>query len=422
MVKINEIYTVEIEEVNIFGNGVCHIDSFVVFVGRALKGEKCKIRISRVQSRYAYADIVDILEKSPKREAPRCSVYEKCGGCSFLHSNIDVENETKQSFVKSTFKKNKIKASFEEIVCPVNESYRNKVVLFYGKNGFGYNEKSTINVVEHETCILNDDDFDKISKFTADKLKGSSIRALYMRRANGIMVCPIFYEQTNISAYCKELTEQFPKVSTVLKAHTKDKDFALEKLKFETVLGNGYVFETICGLEFKISPRSFFQVNKSCAEKLYEKAIELLNPQEGENIADLFCGTGTMGLIAASRSKSTVYGVEIEPSAILDAKENAKANKIENVELEAMDASKFDKPIDACIIDPPRKGCSSFMIDTLLRLKPKRIVYVSCNPDTMCQDIKSLSAEYELSSPVYTYNMFPRTSHVESVVCLTKIN
>ena len=103
-----------------------------------------------------------------------------------------------------------------------------------------------------------------------------------------------------------------------------------------------------------------------------------------------------------------------------EAKENAKANKIENVELEAMDASKFDKPIDACIIDPPRKGCSSFMIDTLLRLKPKRIVYVSCNPDTMCQDIKSLSAEYELSSPVYTYNMFPRTSHVESVVCLTR--
>ena len=103
-----------------------------------------------------------------------------------------------------------------------------------------------------------------------------------------------------------------------------------------------------------------------------------------------------------------------------DAKENAKANKIENVELEAMDASKFDKPIDACIIDPPRKGCSSFMIDTLLRLKPKRIVYVSCNPDTMCHDIKSLSAEYELSSPVYTYNMFPRTSHVESVVYLER--
>lgn len=153
---------------------------------------------------------------------------------------------------------------------------------------------------------------------------------------------------------------------------------------------------------------------------LYEKAIELLNPQDGENIADLFCGTGTMGLIVASRSKSNVFGVEIEPSAILDAKENAKANNIKNIQLDAMDASKFDKKIDACIIDPPRKGCSDLMLNTLLRLKPKRIVYVSCNPDTMCQDIKKLQEAYTISSPVYTYNMFPRTSHVESVVCLER--
>ena len=147
---------------------------------------------------------------------------------------------------------------------------------------------------------------------------------------------------------------------------------------------------------------------------------KLLDAKEGQSIADLFCGTGTMGIIVAKNTKAHVYGVEIEPDAVKDAKANARLNKISNIEFYNQDASKFDKQVDACIIDPPRKGCSQLMIDTLLRLKPSKIVYVSCNPDTMCRDIMALQQEYEISSPVYTYNMFPRTSHVESVVCLTK--
>ena len=127
-----------------------------------------------------------------------------------------------------------------------------------------------------------------------------------------------------------------------------------------------------------------------------------------------------MGIIVAKNTKAHVYGVEIEPDAVKDAKANARLNKISNIEFYNQDASKFDKQVDACIIDPPRKGCSQLMIDTLLRLKPSKIVYVSCNPDTMCRDIMALQQEYEISAPVYTYNMFPRTSHVESVVCLTK--
>ena len=418
MVKQNETYVVEIEETNIFGNGVCHIDSFIVFVVGAIKGEKCKILIKKVQKKFAYADVLEVLNASPSRITPKCDVYGACGGCSFFHTKIEEENRTKLNFVKSVFKKSRIEADFSEISCPVTEKYRNKVVLFYKDGGFGYNEKGTINVVKHSSCLLNGDDFDKIAELTAKLLKKTTIRALYMRKSKGIMVCPIFYEDTDISYYCTELINAFPNVITILKAYTNDKDFALEKLEFETIVGSGYIEDTICGLNFKISPRSFYQVNKECAKMLYEKAIELLNPQDGENIADLFCGTGTMGLIVASRSKSKVFGVEIEPSAILDAKENAKANNIKNIHLEAMDASRFDEKIDACIIDPPRKGCSGFMIDTLLRLKPKRIVYVSCNPDTMCQDIKKLQEAYTISSPVYTYNMFPRTSHVESVVCL----
>lgn len=422
MVNLNEIYTVEIEDTNIFANGICHIDSFVVFVEGALKNEKCKIQITKVHPRYAYAKCLEILERSESRVSPKCEQYGKCGGCSFLHTTMEYENETKLNFVKSVFNKNKINAEFSEIVCPVCEKYRNKVVLFYNGKFFGYNEKSSTKIVEHTSCILNDTIFDDIANFTAQALRNTKLRALYLRKNRDnteIMVCPIFYTPTDIFKYVASLVNEFSNVKTVLTAHIKDKDFAIEKVTFKTVYGEGYIEDKLCGLNFKISPKSFYQVNPDSAELLYEKAIELLNPQQNEQIADLFCGTGTMGIITAKRTNCKVYGIEIEPSAVKDAKQNAKLNGITNIEFKAEDASKFDKQIDSCIIDPPRKGLSKFMLDTLIRLKPKKIVYVSCNPDTMCNDLKSLLNDYAISSQVYTFNQFPRTSHTESIVMLT---
>ena len=419
MVALDEIYEVEIESVNIFGNGVCHIDSFVVFVSDAIALEKCKIKITKVDRAFAYAKVIERVKISEKRIAPACSVYGRCGGCSFMHMSIDEENQAKLDFVKSTFKKNRVEADFAELSCPVNERYRNKVVLFYGEGGFGYNEKGSVSVVEHTSCYLNEQIFDEISEFSAEYLKNTPIRALYIRSGKGIMVAPIFYEPTDIISYTMALVNKFPQVEAVLNATFSDKDFILEKVKFKPVYGTGYIEDAICGLSFKISPKSFYQVNKQGAEKLYTKAIELLNAKKDQKIADLFCGTGTMGIITAKSTGAFVYGVEIEPEAVKDAKENAKINGVKNIHFEAMDAGKFNEKIDACIIDPPRKGCSQFMIDTLLRLRPEKIVYVSCNPDTMCRDIKALLREYEIASPVFTYNLFPRTTHVESVVCLT---
>ena len=422
MVNQNEIYEVQIEDTNIFANGTCHIDSFVVFVENTLKGEICKIQITKVHPRYAYAKCIEIIEPSPHRVPPTCEKYEKCGGCSFLHSTIEYENQTKLNFVKSVFAKSKIEADFAETVCPISKSYRNKVVLFYNGQAFGYNEKSTTKIVEHTSCILNDSIFDSIATFTAKALKNTPLRALYLRKNrynSEIMACPIFYKPTSILEYASLLIKKFPNVKTVLTCSLSDKDFTIEKLSFKTVYGDGYITDILCGLNFKISPKSFYQVNPDSAELLYEKAIELLSPQPNEKIADLFCGTGTMGIITAKRSKCKVYGIEIEPSAVKDAKGNAKLNGVTNIEFKAEDASKFDKQIDSCIIDPPRKGCSKFMLDTLIRLKPKKIVYVSCNPDTMCNDLKVLINDYKIESPVYTYNQFPHTTHIEAIACLT---
>lgn len=422
MVKIGDRYTVTIEDVNIFANGVCHIDGLVVFVKGALTGEQCVIEITELHSKFAYATIVELLKKSSARTIPLCDSYGKCGGCSLLHTEACKENEIKENYLKAIIKKNSLGINIEKIATPVCEKYRNKVVFHYKNGKHGYMAEGTNNVATHSTCALNDDIFDEIAKLTGEQF-GSRIRALYIRKSSDnseIMVCPIFYESTDMLGYVSLLVSKYQNVKTVLYSIYKDKDFALEKAKFKVIYGDGYITDILCGLKFRISPSSFYQVNPVCAEMLYEKAIELANLTQCDTCADLFCGTGTIGLICAKKTGATVYGVEINEDAVKDAKFNAKLNGISNITFTATDAKNFNKKVDVCIVDPPRKGCSKFMIDTLLRLKPKRIVYVSCNADTLVRDIKALQNDYNVASPLYPFNMFPRTSHVESVVCLMR--
>ena len=425
MLSVGQRYNVAIEDTNIFANGVCHIDDIAVFVKGAITGERCEIEITKVFPKYAYATCVNLTKASAQRITPTCSCGKICGGCSFLHVSQELENEIKCNYVKSAFKKQHLDVEIENMCCPVSLNYRNKVVLFYDGNGFGYMSEGTHRVVPHEICQLNDSIFDQIASFTAKVFKNAPLRALYLRKSSGadpeIMVCPIFYKPVDMLAYVSGLVAQFPGVKTVLYSINKDKDFALENAKFKAIYGDGYITDTLCGLKFRISPESFYQVNHTCAQLLYEKAIELADLSADSICADLFCGTGTIGIIAAQKSGAPVYGVEIVEKAVADAKYNAKANNVKNVHFQAMDAGKFDKNVDVCIIDPPRKGCSTFMLETLKRLKPQKIVYVSCNTDTMTRDIKALSEEYKISSPVSVFNLFPRTSHVESVVCLVQI-
>lgn len=425
MLNVGDIYSVKIDGTNIFANGVCHIENMVVFVDGAITGELCDVKITRVYPRYAYADCVAIRKSSNHRIVPSCEKFRECGGCAFLHTTVDFENQVKLEYVKSSFEKQGIKADFEKTVCPVSQKYRNKVVLFYNGENFGYMVKSTNRILPHTSCELNEDIFDRIADFTARELKNAPMRALYLRKSfhdmPEVMVCLVLYKSIDMLPYVSKLVAKFPNVKTVLFSIYKEKDFALEKAKFKVVYGDGYITDNLCGLKFRISPESFYQVNHVCAQMLYEKAIRLACLDKDMVCADLFCGTGTIGIISARKTGATVYGVEIVEKAIEDAKHNAKINDIKNAYFKAMDASKFDKAVDVCIIDPPRKGCSSFTLETLKRLKPQKIVYVSCNVDTMVRDIKLLSREYQISDPVSIFNLFPRTSHVETVVSLRKL-
>ena len=422
MLELNKTYLVTIEENNVFSNGVCHIDGVVLFVKDALAGEKCEIKITKISKTFAYAEKVSSISVSKRRLEPKCKSFGSCGGCSFLNTTLDNENAIKENYLITTFKKHGIDIEIEKIACPVAEKYRNKVVLSVKDGQYGYMQEGTNKLVPHTSCELNDPIFDKVAKFTVEELIGTPLRAIYIRKSSHenpkIMVSLIFYKPTDIAKYSIKLLNEFPNVETILYSVYLDRDFALEKVKFKTFYGSGYINDELCGLNFRISPSSFYQVNHKCAEQLYQKAIELIDLKPNDACADLFCGTGTIGILCAKNTGATVYGVEIVESSIKDAKYNAKLNGVNNVSFEANDAKNFNKKVDACIIDPPRKGCSPLMLETLLRLKPKKIVYVSCNADTLARDLKALLGEYEITSPLYPFNMFPRTSHVESVVCL----
>ncbi len=424
MLKLNEIYVCDIESVNNLGNGVTHIDGMAVFVPCAIEGDTCQIEIVKLYSSYAIARLASVVSPSPYRTVPDCPRFYECGGCNYLNCSLEYENELKEKNVRDVFKKFGIDAEIEKTVCPVSEKYRSKVVLYYGKGGFGYYKQGTNQIVPHDKCNMNPDEFDKIAELCKRELNKSGLRALFIRKNEKspaeYMVSPIYDKKADIIKFSMALVNTFPSVRTVLLGVNKEKDFVFEKTSFTTVYGDGCIEDKMCGLKFRISPKSFYQINHACAESLYERAIELLDAKSADTVADLFCGTGTIGMIVAKRTGAPVIGVEIEESAVKDAKVNAMLNEIKNIEFFADDAKNFDRAVDSCIIDPPRKGCSKFMIDTLLRLKPHRIVYVSCNPDTMARDIKLLAEEYKIASHVGVFNMFPRTSHVESVVCLTR--
>ncbi len=426
MLKENQKIIVKCEQMNNFGNAVCHIDGFVVFVNGAVIGDTVEAEIQRVKSNYAIASATKILIPSSHRIPVECDAFGSCGGCSFGTVHLDTENMVKEQYVIGMLKKFGIDADVSPIECPSDLPYRNKVVLFYDSksDSFGYMEHATNRVVKHVRCPLNDSTMDDIVAFTLENIEKTYLRALYIRKnshtPSKYMVCPIFKKPTDIKHYARRLRARFDCVTSIKSGLVAGKDFVLNACEIKHALGSEYLEDELCSIKVEISAKSFYQVNHKCATALYERAISLLDASHDSTVADLFCGTGTIGLIVAKRTGAKVYGVEIEPDAVSDAKRNAKRNGIENIEFFEDDAGNFDKQVDACIIDPPRKGCSDFMIETLLRLAPKKIVYISCNPDTMCRDIKRLSKSYEISSPVTPYNMFPRTSHVESLVCLTK--
>ena len=441
-IKKNEEYIVDIIDYGMDGEGVAKIDNFTIFIPNAMKDEKVKIIIVKVLSSHAYGKVIEILEKSPYRIESDCSTYKRCGGCDLRHIDYEETLNIKQDMVQNLVNKtlsNKIKVN-KTIGMGNPYHYRNKAQFPVRLNKqnekvVGVFAKRTHEIIEMKDCFIQNTISQKIAfaiqKFIQEKeisvyneetLEGL-LRHIVIRvgiRTHEIM-CILVINGKKIP-YENELVEMLVKtynVKTVVKnINTKNTNVILGHENI-VIHGDGYIYDILGDYTFKISPMSFYQVNPVQAEVLYNTAIEMAELTQEDILFDLYCGIGTIGIFASPYVKK-VYGIEIVEQAIEDAKENVKINQIENIEFYAGDASKIFSNLmekkqvypDVIIVDPPRKGLDSNTVNNILAVKPKKVIYISCNPATMVRDMKMLSENYEIGT-IQPVDMFPFTSHVE---------
>jgi len=442
-VKKNMEYIVEIIDNGFEGEGIAKIDNFTIFIDGAIKGEKCKIVIVKVNSSHAFGKLIEIIEQSKYRCTPDCDTYKRCGGCNLRHveyeETLNIKNEKVQNLVNKTLSK-KIKVQ-ETLGMGNPYNYRNKAIYPVGadKNGnliFGVYAKRTHEIIPIKECMIQNDISAQIAKYVLDQMRKFGISTYNESTQNGlvrhivtkvgiqtneIMVIIVINgkEMPNELTIANNIIDEFPNVKTVVKNINMKNTNVIMGDKNENIVGRGYITDILGDFIFKISPMSFYQVNPIQAEALYNIAIEKANITNNDIVCDLYCGIGTIGIFASKYAKK-VYGIEIVNQAIEDAKANAKLNKVNNIDFICGDVElAFDRLIkkenvkpDVVIVDPPRKGLDINTINNILNLKVDRVVYISCNPATMVRDLKMMESEYEIVE-VQPVDMFPFTSHVE---------
>ncbi len=447
--KKNDIVTLNIEGCDLGGSGIGRLEGMAVFVPRAAEGDLIDARILKVKKTYAYAKTEKIITPSPYRTESPCPVYGKCGGCVFGHLKYEQELKIKENHVKECFKRIAgCEPEFESIIPGKAEyGYRNKaqypVRSVNGETVTGFYANHSHRVTECSECLLQPPEFagivkavkaymaeNGISAYDEESGKGL-VRHIFIRKAAAtgeIMVCPVINGRSlpNESGLCRALLSACPGIKSVmLSINEKDTNVVMGG-EYRLLYGDDYITDVLAGLKFRLSAQSFYQVNHDTAEILYAKAAEYAGLTGGETVLDLYCGTGTIGLSMAGKVRE-IIGVEIVPQAIEDAKINAEINGISNARFICGDAEKALEELrkeglkpQAVILDPPRKGCSPSVTETVAKIAPQRVVYVSCDPATLARDCGKF-AEYGYkalkAAPV---DMFPKTGNVETVVQLAR--
>ena len=447
--KKGSIVELEITDLNNLGNGVGRVDGKVVFVRGAVSGDVVRAKIIKVNKSFFVARLEEIVTPSSAREEDFCQAPLSCGGCVYRHISYDEELKLKYNYVKNAF----LKVGISDIeVLPVISTgrvsgYRNKgqypLAKIKGKTVAGFYASKTHNVVPAEDCAIQNPAFAEILRFVCEfadeagwsvydeESRSGLLRHIYLRigeRTGEIMVCLVINGRALLHSeeLALRLAERFPNIVSVLLNFNSDDTNVVLGDEYKLLYGKHGITDELCGLRFFISPESFYQVNHDGAELLYLKAREMAELCGDETLADLYCGTGTIGLSMA-KSVKRLCGIEIVEGAVECAKENAKRNGIDNAEFVCGDASSKEVILsafcgvspDVVVIDPPRKGSTKELVDTLADIEVKRIVYVSCSPDTLARDtLYFIERGYKMSS-VQPVDMFPRSGHVESVMCFT---
>lgn len=437
----NEEYIIEITGYSSEGSGIGRVNSVVVFVPSAAAGDVVRVKILKVKKNCAFGKITEIITPSPSRIKNDCASFNQCGGCVYRHIRYEDECNIKSLKVYDAVKRiGGINMPPAELIPSEKQNhYRNKAQYPVSPDGFaGFYAFRSHRIVKCVSCPLQPEIFDKIISACSDwavknnisiyseETHTGKLRHIYIRLAEKteeIMVClvingtslPFKDELTDIlKSICKDRLKSF-QINI-----NRDKTNIILGKECVTLFGSPYITDILCGVKVRLSPLSFYQVNRTTAEKLYKKAAEYAEPQ-GKTVLDLYCGAGTIGLSMASKAKK-IIGVEIVPEAVEDARFNAKLNGIENAEFICSDASEAAKLLalkeinaDVIIVDPPRKGCSAELISVITdKFKPERVVYVSCDPATFARDIKLFGEKGYVLREYTPVDMFPRTSHIET--------
>lgn len=444
----NEKYVVDIIDNGFEGEGIAKIDGLTVFVPGSIKGEKCEILIVKVLASHAYGKIVNIIKKSENRKESDCATYKRCGGCSLRHMTYEHTLKLKRQVVQNLVNKGlKEKVEVLETIGMENPyNYRNKAQYPVGLNSDGQPEvgvfaQRTHTIIPIQTCLIQTEISQKIAKTILNFVKEKNIQVYNEENQKGLLrhivikvgkytnqvMCILVVNDSKFNQeqeLVKLLCEKYPEIKTIVKnINNKNTNVILGKENIN-LYGNGYIEDKLGEYIFKISPMSFYQVNPVQAEILYTTAIDQANLDRNDILFDLYCGIGTIGIFA-SKYVNKVYGIEIVPQAIEDAKENAKINDVKNIEFICGDVEvAFDELINkekivpsAIIVDPPRKGLDNKTVENIAKIKPAKLVYISCNPATMVRDLTKLENIYNIKA-IQPVDMFPWTNGVESITIL----
>ncbi len=439
------VYTAVIDGYSSEGLGIARVNGAVVFVPHAVRGEEIDLRITKVMKTSCAGEIVKIHNPSPERMEPECPYAGKCGGCAYRHLTYPEELWAKRQRVQDALTRiGGLELTVEEILGAKNpEHYRNKSQYPVGADGsIGFFQARTHKVVPIRRCLIQTEAADRTAQAVGEWMRRYKISAYDETTGKGLVrhvcvrvnrkgesLCCVVVNgnkvprEPELAAY---VTAAVPHtVGVLLNSNTRRGNVVLGD-KYRTLFGQNYLMDTLCGLEFKLSMPSFYQVNRDQAEVLYGKALEFAGLTGNETVLDLYCGIGTITLCLAKAAKR-VIGAEIVPPAIRDAKENALRNHVENAEFFCGDAADIAAKLesdglrpDVVTVDPPRKGLAPEVIASVAAMGPEKVVYVSCDPATLGRDVKIFREFGYEAKRAAAVDMFPGTAHVETVVLLSK--
>lgn len=458
--KKNDMLTVYIEDMGHDGEGIGKVDGYTVFVKDAVIGDTVQAKIMKTKKNYGYARLMEIIEPSPNRTEPLCPYARQCGGCQIQALSYEKQLEYKNNKIRNNLIRiggfSKEELHMEPIIgMDVPFYYRNKAQFPVGtdKEGnlvTGFYAGRTHTIINNRKCYLGVDVNEQILNIVLDYMKKYNVSAYdetthkglvrhvlirYGFQSKEIMVCLVVNGNRLPAADVLVSELRTIKGMTSISMNiNKEKTNVILGREVKTLWGQSYITDKIGNVSYQISPLSFYQVNPVQTEKLYGTALEYAGLTGNETVWDVYCGIGTISLFLAQKAKQ-VYGVEIVPQAIEDAKHNAKLNGFENAEFYVGEAEKVlpkyyetyakehpgeNARADVIVVDPPRKGCEESVLETMVNMEPERIVYVSCDSATLARDVKYLRENgYELER-VKAVDMFPHTGHVETVVKLSR--